>query len=112
MMFCYWVFNMDTIYLPLDRLSQGLVQSSNDWSSSDRPYFSYDLFGIVPIFFLMVVDGILICSLASLIIFLHKLLKLSSLDQLLYLLFKISVLVSIVTMIFVETEVFLCISLF
>ena len=112
MMFCYCVFNMDIVYLPLDRLSQGLVRSSDDWSSSDSPYFSYDLFGIIPIFFLMVIGGLLICSLTILIIFLHKLLKLSSLDQLLYMLFQILALVYVVIMIFMETAVFLYISLF
>ena len=103
---------MGTVYLPLDLLSQGLVQSSDVWSSSDCPYFSYDLFGIIPIFFLKVVGGLLICSLTSLIIFLHKLLKLSSLNQLLYLLFQISALIYIVIMIFMEMVVFLYISSF
>ena len=103
---------MYTIHLPLDRLSQRHVRSFDDWSSNDHPYFSYDLFGIIPILILMIIGGFPICSLTSLIIFLHKLLKLSSLDQLLYLLLQILVLVSIVTMIFVETAVFLCISPF
>ena len=61
-------------------------------------------------FFLMVVCRLLIYSLVGLVIFLYKLLKLSSLDQLLYLLFQISALVSIMTMVFVEAAVFLCIS--
>ena len=112
MMFCYWVFNMDTIYLPLDCLSHGLVRSSDNWSSSNFPYFSSNLFRIILILFLMVVSGLLICSLMNLIIFLHKLLKLSSLDQLLYLLFQISTLVYIVTMIFMEMTVLLFISSF
>ena len=101
---------MYTIHLPLDRLSQRHVRSFDDWSSNDHPYFSYDLFGIIPIFFLMIISGILICLLTNLKIFLHELLKLSFLDQLLYQLFQISTLVCIVTMVFVETIVFLCIS--
>ena len=55
-MFCHWVVDMDTIHLPLHRLPQELVWSSNDWSSNDRPYLSYDGFEIVPIFLSLVVN--------------------------------------------------------
>ena len=30
MMFCHWVVDMDDVHLPLHRLSQGLIRSSND----------------------------------------------------------------------------------
>ena len=112
MMFCYWVFDMNTVYLPLDCLSQVLIWSPNNRPSNDRPYFSHDLLRIVPIFFLMVINGLLFCSLVSLIIFLDKFLKFSPLDQLLYLLFQISALISIMTMVLVEAAVFLYISPF
>ena len=64
MMLCYWVFDMNTVYLPLDCLSQGLVWSPNNRPSDDPPYFSYDLLRIVPVFFLMVINGLLFCPLA------------------------------------------------
>ena len=60
----------------------------------------------------MVISILLLYSLASLIIFLNKLLKFSPLDQLLYMFFQNLALVSIMTMVLMEVVVLLRISPF
>ena len=80
MMFGYRVLDMNIVDLSLDCLPHGLVQSLNNRSSSDCPYFSYDLFGIVPIFFLVVVSRLLFYLVVGLIVFFDKFLEFSPLD--------------------------------
>ena len=80
MMFGYWVLDMNTIDLSLDCLPQGLVRSPRNRSSNDCPYFSSDLFGIVLIFYLVVVSRLLFRSVVALIVFFKKLLEFSPLD--------------------------------
>ena len=96
---------MNVVHLPLNRLLQGLVWSSNNWSPSDHPYFSHDWFEIAPIFLSLVVSRLLLYSLASLIAFLNKLLEFPPLDQLLCLLFQILAFICIMTMVFMDAVV-------
>lgn len=76
----YWVPYVDTIELPLDYLSQGSIWPPSDWSSSDRPYFSYNLFRMVSLIFFLVVIRLLFHLGAGLIIFLDKVLEFPFLD--------------------------------
>lgn len=60
--------------------SQGSIQSTCDWPSSDHPYFTYDLLRTFPLIFFVVVIRLFFHPGVGLIVFLDKLLKFPSLN--------------------------------
>ena len=105
------VFDMDTIDLPVICLLQRLVWPSWYSSSYYRPYLSHSLLWMVSSIILGIVMGFIFSPWTRLVIPLDELLKFSPLDQLFYLLFQISALISIIAVILMKTAVLLWVML-
>ena len=100
----------DAINLPLVCLPQRLVQPSCDRPFDDYSYLSHCLFWTISFFCPVIIIGSFFSPWLRQIVFFNKLLKLSSLDQLLNLLLQITTLISVVTVIFVEATILLLVS--